>query len=123
MRTKINGRYYDTDTGTLVCQCDRGQLYKKYNANEFFLFDRKKTITPITWNEAKEIVMVNGSRVFYLNFFDPQENSRRCNIDIPIVTKNKLRELAGDKKTTMQKILIDLVDTAHRNRDRHKRKF
>lgn len=121
MRTKINGRYYDTDTGTLVCQCIRGHLYKKYNANEFFLFDRKKTITPITWNEAKEIIRVNGSRVFYLNFFDPEANPKRCNVDIPLVSYNKLRELAGDKKTTMKKILVELIDTAHRNRDRHTR--
>lgn len=119
MRTKINGKCYDTDTGTLVCQCDRGQLYKKYNANEFFLFDRKKIITPITWNEAKEIVTKYGSRAFYLNFFDPQENPKRCNVDIPVVSYNKLRELAGIKRSTMKETLTELIDTAHRNRDRH----
>ena len=123
MRAKINGRYYDTNTGTYVCQCERGQVYKKYNANEFFLYDRRKTITPISWNEAKEIIRVNGSRVFYENFFDPQDDRKRTNIDIPIVAYNKLRELAGDKKTTMKRILVELIDTAHRNRDRHIRKF
>lgn len=121
MRTKINGRYYDTNTGTLVCQCNKGQLYKKYNANEFFLYDRRGTITPITWSEAKEIVRVNGSRTYYLNFFDPQDNPKRTNINIPIVQYNKLRELAGDKSTTMRSVIIDLIDTAHRNRDRHTR--
>ena len=123
MRTKINGRYYDTNTGTLVCQCAKGQLYKKYNANEFFLYDRRKTITPISWDEAKEIVRVNGSRIFYTNFFDPTANPKRTNIDIPIVSYNKLRELAGYKKTSMQNILVDLIDSAHRNRDRHTRKI
>lgn len=121
MRVKINGKNYDTDTGTLVCQCERGQLYKKYHANEFFLFDRKKTITPITWNEAREIVKINGSRIFYSNFFDPTDNPKRTNIDIPLVSYNKLRELAGIKQTTMKHILVELIDTAHRNRDRHTR--
>ena len=118
MRAKINGKYYDTQTGTLICQCDRGYLYKKYHANEFFLFDRKQ-ITPVTWNDAKTIIHKWGTQTFYSNFFDPMDNPKRTNIDIPIASYNKLRELAGIKQTTMKQMLVEIIDKAHRNRDRH----
>lgn len=119
MRAKINGKCYDTSTGTMVCQCDRGYLYKKYHANEFFLYDRKQTITPISWDEAKAIVIKWGSRVFYTNFFDPSDNPRRTNMDMDIVTYNKIRDIAGTEHKTMKEALREIVDKAWRNRNRH----
>ena len=121
MREKINGRYYDTQTGTKVCQCPDGYIYRKYNANEFFLLNRSNKIIPIEWNKAKELIYKHGTRIFYQSFFEPENDSKRTNIDIPRGTYCKLRELAGEHNMTMKEYIVYGTEILWRNRNRHKR--
>ena len=118
----INRKRYDTNTATYICQCAKGKLYRKYHSQEFFLCFNNKTITPVSWNEAKEIIRANGTAVYYQRMFDPVPDDRRTNVDIPQGSYNKLRELAGMSGISIKRVLIQMIEKEHRNRNRHIKK-
>ena len=118
MRSKINGRIYDTETGTFICQCEKGKLFRKYHSQQFFLCN-SSGIVPVLWNEAKEIIYRNGSKVCYEKLFSTEDDSRRCNVDLPRSAYKKLQELAGTRCVSIQTALIQAIEKDFRNRDRH----
>ena len=118
MRTIINGRVYDTETGTFICNSERGQLFRKYHSQQFFLCS-SNTITPIPWNEAKEIIYRNGNKSCYEKLFSTEDDSRRCNVDLSRSDYKKLQEFAGQYGISVREANSIAIAKLWRNRDRH----
>lgn len=122
MKVRINNKLYNTETGRYICNSARGELYRKYHSIEHFLYDAlRKTITPITWDEAKEITRTNAPREMYNSMFVPRLHYGRSNIDLPLEHYDKLRDIAARHNRSMKQELQLIINKEYRNRDRHKR--
>ena len=119
MRKKINCKCYDTKTGTAVCQTPKGYLYRKYHSIEYFLFDGKNII-PIPMTEARELCSQHGTKAQFDALFVPTHSQGRTNIDLTRESYSKLRICAQLHGRTVKAELMDLIEKAYRNRDRHK---
>lgn len=121
MKAMIKGKIYNTETGTKVCSCPRGILYKKYHSIEYFVYDpSRKTITPVTWNEARDISRSNAPKHLHDSLFIPGKDQGRTNVDLSRESYSKLRICAGLHDRPIKAELKDIIDKAYRNRDRHK---
>lgn len=118
MKKTINGHRYSTETGTVICHCPDGTLFRKYNANEFFLYDRKDII-PVSWNEAKRIIWNYGERDFYMQFFRGEKSDKVKLFPLTDTDYINLREISGVRKITMQEALTLALAKERRNLDRH----
>ena len=121
MQAVINGKRYNTETGTLVCQCPEGYLYKKYHSIEFFICDRNKHIIPVPFAQAKDICYHHGAKQQYEELFVPSRNQGRTNTDLSVSAYTKLRLCAQVHGRTMKDELETMIDKYWRNLDRHKR--
>ena len=121
MKATINHKTYNTETGTEICSSPRGKLYKRYHSIDYFLFDPyRKTITPITWNEARDISYKNAPKDLHDRLFIPRRDQGRTNIDLPREHYDKLRICAALHGNTIKGELRAIIEKEYRNRDRHK---
>jgi len=121
MKVKINNKTYNTDTGQRVCQCAYGYLYKRYHSIDYFLHDPlHRTITPVSWNEARDLAYKYAPGDLYKRLFIPRMDQGRTNIDLPREHYDKLRVCAGLHGNSVKGELRAIIEKAYRNRDRHK---
>lgn len=122
MKRTIDHKTYNTETGQFICNSPRGELYKRYHSIDYFLFDRyrNKSITPITWEEAKSIAYNHAPSDLYNRLFIPRMNQGRTNIDLPLEHYDKLKICAALHNNSVKKELQKIIDKEYRNRDRHK---
>lgn len=121
MKTLINGKTYNTETGTMICQTPKGYLYKKYHSIDYFLYDSyHKRITPITWTEARDMAYKYAPGDLYKRLFIPRMDEGRTNIDMPRKHYDMLSICAGLHGNTVKKELQRIIEKEYRNRDRHK---
>lgn len=67
-------RTYNTDTAIFVCQVPGGRLLKKKNKCNFYIYNpkaksKKEQVTEVTYNEAKELIRVHGTREQFCRYF------------------------------------------------------
>ena len=121
MQAIINGKKYNTDTGQCICQTVKGYLYRKYNSLEYFLCDRHhKTITPVSFREAKELCNKYGTKEQYDSMFVPSKADGFTIMRIPKSDYTKLRDCAQHHGRTLKAEYSAIIDKAWRNLDRHK---
>ena len=120
MRATIRGRLYDTRTGTYICQTNRGKLYRKYHATEFFLLARDK-ITPLKWSEARELAYHFAPANTYKDYFTTQiiDQKVRTNIDLSRIDMQKLKILSGCHDLPPKQMLHKIIGEEYRKLDRH----
>ena len=120
MRATIRGRLYDTRTGTYICQTNRGKLYRKYHATEFFLLARDK-IMPLKWSEAKSLCFHFAPANTYKDYFTTQiiDQKVRTNIDLSRIDMQKLKILSGTHDLTPKQMLHKIICDEYGKLDRH----
>lgn len=138
MNKIINGKRYDTNTATLVYEAGNGyyndcnawgvDLYRKRTGEyflhfwggsyqEFLLAESSNTynsdgvIKPITVDDAREWLEKNADADTYESEFGPvaSDDNDRLNLSLPNNIKNKIKDLALQKKVSMNDIVIDAV--------------
>ena len=120
MKAKIRGRLYDTQTGTYICQTNRGKLYRKYRANEFFVQARDK-ITPLKWNEARSLAYHFAPSNTYKDYFTTQilDQKNRTNIDLTRADMQKLKIISGYHDIPAKQMLHKIICEEYSKIDRH----
>lgn len=113
MKKRIGSKLYDTDNGILILKdAAPGQsLYKQPNKRTFYLFGGE-TISPLTFDEAAEIIRGVGDPDL-VHFLEVKTSDRGC-ISIGSVTADryhKLERIARARGVSMKSIIESFIDS------------
>lgn len=120
MKRVINGRRYDTDKATLVCEHISGEpmeagytretLYRKRGGEHFIVVQGTYTfdIVPLTYKEAQAWAIANMGGAAYTEEFQAQ-GMKTINVTLSLDCKRMLDRIANDVRVSRGKVVEDLV--------------
>lgn len=109
MKKRIGTKIYDTDRGIPVLP--ELNLYKQPSKKTFYLFDGE-TITPLTYEEAEEMIKGAGNpEVEKILHRVPLGNRNVTNLRINIESVEKLALYSRKTGIPMKRIIEDFIDS------------
>ena len=109
MKKRIGTKIYDTEKGISVLP-ELG-LYKQPKNRTFYLFDGEK-ITPISYDEAENMVRGAGREDLLSNLFHRKADYRGCsNVQISIEHTEKLSAYSRKVGKSMKSIIEAYIDS------------
>jgi len=118
---RVDGKWYNPDKSTLVCETPQGTLYRKRGAStEFYLFHAegetaRQKITPLTWADANNLVKTYAPREVHLKYFstlnkETDHNKKGQSFSIDEYHVMKLQRNADAHHMRMTEYIKYLID-------------
>ena len=106
MKKRIGSKLYDTDTALCVLP-DKG-LYRTQHNQTYFLYD-EKTITPVSYDEAAEMLTAAGGQHILTN--RRPDYKGRSSIAVSVSAANRLAAYCRKHGISQKQVIEDFINS------------
>lgn len=105
----VGGRRYNLDTAKKIGTSADATLYKKKNGEFFLHRTGENKIKSLSYYDAGKWAEENLNEEEYAAAFEYSEKSQQVVYSLPQYAIEKLRTMAGDRKTSASQILTEMI--------------